>query len=168
VTSLNMTNVTIANNHARESLGAGLSVNQNVTGTLWQVTIAGNSTVGPASFASALNGGHSLVFKNTLIADNTKLFIWENTSCNQTHTGQGANYQWPAVNAGSQSELACATNTVFSDPLLGSLEDNGGLTETILPGPTSPALGTATDCPNTDQRGRSRNPTSCTPGAVEP
>ncbi len=44
VTTLDMTNVTIAGNHARTSLGAGLSVNQNVTGTLWQVTIAGNST----------------------------------------------------------------------------------------------------------------------------
>ena len=163
-----MTNVTIAGNHARESLGAGMSVNQKVTGTLWQVTIAGNSTAGPFSFAAAINGGDSLVLENTLVADNTKVFTWENTSCNRSHTGQGANYQWPAVNAGGQAELACAGNTVFQDPLLGDLADNGGLTETVMPGPTSPVLGTATGCPATDQRGRPRSATSCTPGAVEP
>ncbi len=168
LTTLDMTNVTIAANHARESLGAGMSVNQNVTGTLWQVTVAGNSTAGPFSFAAAISGGDSLVLENTLIADNTKTFIWENTSCNKTHTGQGANYQWPAVNEGGQAERACATDTVFSDPLLGDLADNGGLTETVMPGPTSPVLGTATGCPTTDQRGRPRNPSSCTPGAVEP
>jgi hypothetical protein len=168
LTTLDMTNVTIANNHARVSLGAGMTVNQNVTGTLWQVTIAGNTTAGSASFASAINGGNSIVLKNTLIADNTKVFIWENTSCNHSHTGQGANYQWPEENAGGQSELACAGNTVFADPLLGDLERNGGLTETILPEAGSPAIGTATDCPATDQRGEPRAPPSCTPGATEP
>jgi hypothetical protein len=166
--TLDMTNVTIANNHTRASLGAGMSVNQNVTGTLWQVTIAGNSTAGATSFASAINGGHSLVLKNTLIAENTKVFIWENTSCNQLHTGQGANYQWPSENAGGQAEQACAMNTVFSDPLLLGLGDNGGPTETILPGGGSPAIGTSTDCPSADQRGQPRNPVSCTPGATEP
>jgi hypothetical protein len=168
VTTLNMTNVTIADNHARTSLGAGMTVNQNVTGTAWQVTIAGNSTAGVASFASAINGGDLLVLKNTLIADNTKVFIWENTSCNRQHTGQGANFQWPDENAGGQTELACASNTVFDDPLLGGLQDNGGLTETILPEAGSPAIGTATDCPATDQRGYPRNPSSCTPGSTEP
>ena len=168
LTTLDMTNVTIADNHARTSLGAGMTVNQNVVGTVWQVTIAGNSTAGEFSFASAINGGHSLVLKNTLIADNTKVFVWENTSCNQLHTGQGANYQWPDQNAGGQTELACASNTIFADPLLGVLQDNGGLTETILPGAGSPAIGTATDCPPTDQRGHPRNPSSCTPGSTEP
>jgi len=166
--TLDMTNVTIANNHSRVNLGAGMSANQNVTGTLWQVTIAGNSTAGSTSFASAIAGGDSLVLKNTLIADNTKVFIWENTSCNRTNTGQGANYQWPNLNAGGQTELACASNTVFADPLLLSLADNGGPTETILPASASPAIGTATDCPATDQRGQPRNPASCTPGATEP
>jgi hypothetical protein len=76
-----------------------MSVNQNVIGTLWQGTIAGNSTAGPASFAAAINGG---------------------------------------------------------------------LTASVMPGPTSPVLGTAVGCPATDQRGRPRSPTTCTPGAVEP
>jgi hypothetical protein len=152
-TSLDLTNVTIAGNHTRTSLGSGMSAGGGVVGTLWQVTIAGNSTAGPASFASAIAGGDSLVLKNTLIADNSKVFTWENTSCNSTHTGQGANYQWPDENAGGQSERPCASNTVFADPLLGGLGENGGPTETIVPEPGSPALGTATGCPTTDQRG---------------
>ena len=168
VTTLNMTNVTIAGNHARESLGAGMSVNQNVTGTLWQVTLAGNSTAGEFSFASAIAGGDGLTLKNTLIADNTKIFIWENTSCNHQHTGAGANYQWPDENTGGQTELACTTSTIFVDPQLGALGSHGGLTETILPAAGSPAIGAATGCPATDQRGFPRNPSSCTPGATEP
>jgi hypothetical protein len=167
-TTLDMTNVTIANNHARVSLGAGMTVNQNVTGTLWQITIAGNSTAGAASFASAINDGRSLVLKNTVIADNSKIFVWEDTSCNLPHAGQGANYQWPDENAGGQPEQPCAGNTVFADPLLGELGNNGGLTESILLDAGSPAIGTATDCPAADQRGEPRNTTSCTPGATEP
>ena len=85
-----------------------------------------------------------------------------------TMSGQGANYQWPDTNAGAQADQACASNTVFADPQLGSLQDNGGPTATVLPGGSSPALGTATDCPATDQRGLPRNPSACTPGATEP
>jgi hypothetical protein len=168
LTTLNMTNVTVANNHGRTSLGAGLSVNQNVVGTLWHVTIAANSTAGPTSFAVALAGGNGLTLKNTLIADNTKVFVWENTSCNLQHPGQGVNFQWPDENSGGQSELPCTVASIFDDPLLGSLGYFGGLSPTILPGPGSPVLGTASDCPTHDQRGKPRSPGACTPGATEP
>src|SRR5262249_39471451 len=69
VTTLDMTNVTVAENHAHTSLGAGMSVNQNVQGTLLHVTIARNSQDGAASFASAIAGGQGLTIKNSLIAD---------------------------------------------------------------------------------------------------
>ena len=108
------------------------------------------------------------MLKNTLVADNSKVFVWENTSCNQQHAGEGANYQWPDENEGGQNELACADNTIFEDPLLLELGDNGGLTETMMLDPGSPAVGTASDCPSFDQRGVPRDPASCTPGATEP
>jgi hypothetical protein len=168
IQSLDMTNVTVADNHARESLGAGMTVESSIGGTLWQVTIAGNSTAGPASFAAAISNGSSLVLKNTLIADNTKVFPWEDTSCNVTMAGQGANDQWPDENAGGQAEQACASNTLFVDPQLTALQDNGGPTATILPDPSSPVLDSATGCPPNDQRGLPRNPAVCTPGATEP
>jgi hypothetical protein len=168
LTTLDMTNVTVAENHARTSLGAGMSVNQNVQGTLLHVTIARNSQEGATSFASAIAGGQGLTIKNSLIADNTKVFMWENTSCNATHPSGGGNIQWPDKNAGGQNELPCADNITFGDPVLGALADNGGPTLTIMPSSTGPASGAATGCPATDQRGQPRNAASCTAGAVEP
>ena len=162
--TLAMTNDTVAGNHARTGLGAGLAVADGITGALRHVTIARNSNEGAASFASALAGGSGLDVSNSVIADNAKVFIWENTSCNQSHSGIGS-FQWPDHNAGGQSELACASVT-FQSPGLGPLQDNGGPTPTILP--TVQALnGAADNCPATDQRGQPRPPQDCTPGAVE-
>lgn len=163
--TLNMTNVTVAENHARTSLGAGMSVNSGITGTLSHVTIARNSQEGATSFASALAGGNGLTIRNSLIADNSKVFIWENTSCNATHSGNG-NVQWPETNAGGQAELACATVT-FVDPLLGPLQGNGGTTRTILPALPAVIGSVSTNCASADQRGQPRS-APCTPGAVEP
>jgi hypothetical protein len=162
--TLGMTNVTVAGNHARTGLGAGMTVASGVSGTLHQVTLARNSNEGATSFASALAGGQGLTVTNSLIADNSKVFIWENTSCNATHSGSGS-LQWPTQNAGGQTELACAGVT-FLDPGLGALASNGGPTQTILPAnPAVHGAGTAS-CPATDQRGLPR-PQPCTPGAVE-
>lgn len=168
VTSLAMTNVTVAENQARSSLGAGMAVSAAVVGTLSQVTIARNGNTGAASFASAIAGGGGLTIDNSILADNTKVFVWENTSCNLTHPSGGGNLQWPAVNEGGQDELPCTADILFADPLLGPLADNGGPTRTILPGAGSPAIGAAADCPPTDQRGEPRDTASCTAGAVEP
>jgi hypothetical protein len=55
---------------------------------------------------------------------------------------------------------------LVADPLLGELGDNGGETETMLPGSSSPAVGLGTGCPETDQRGEPRGE-PCTAGAVE-
>lgn len=162
--TLSMTNVTVAGNHARTGLGAGLSINNNITGTLHHVTIARNSNEGATSFASAINGGAGLTLTNSLVADNEKVFIYENTSCNVTHSGAG-NIQWPDVNANGSAELPCATVS-FVDPVIGALEDNGGPTPTILP--SSPlVIRSVAGCPATDQRGLSRSE-PCTPGATEP
>jgi len=166
-TSLDMTNCTVADNHARGSLGAGMSVNPNVVGTLLNVTLAGNSNEGATSFASALSGGQGLTLQNCLIADNAKVFTWENTSCNHTHSG-GGSIQWPDTNAGGQSELECVGGILFSDPELGPLQDNGGPTPTRMPSASGPAVGIGAGCPATDQRGEPRPTTHCTAGAIEP
>jgi hypothetical protein len=162
--TLNMTNVTVAENHARTSLGAGLAINNNITGVMHHVTIARNSNEGPTSFASAISGGNSIALTNSIVADNTKVFIFENTSCNVTHSG-GGNVQWPDFNAAGGPELPCATVS-FVDPGIGALQDNGGFSPTILP--TAPVvIRSVTGCPTTDQRGLLRGE-PCTPGATEP
>jgi hypothetical protein len=163
--TLSMTNSTVAENRARTSLGAGMSVAAGITGSLQHVTLARNHNEGPTSFASAISGGTGLTLGNSLIADNSKVFIWENTSCNATHAGS-ATFQWPQQNAGGQGELACATGTTFLDAEIGALGWSGGPTPTIAP--NHPALDGAApaSCPATDQRGVARA-TPCTPGAVE-
>ena len=75
---------------------------------------------------------------------------------------------------------ATATDLLVSDPMLGPLADNGGLTLTRLPFASSPAVNagsfsasdtaTSTDCALVDQRGISRPqgaPLRCDIGAVE-
>ena len=163
--TFNMTNSTVAENTARTSLGSGLGVASGVTGTLRHVTIARNHNTGATSFASAISGGNGLTLTSSLIADNSKVFIWENTSCNVTHPGS-ATFQWPQQNAGGQNELACSSSTTFLNAGIGPLAWSGGPTPTIAP--TNAALdGAATSgCPATDQRGAPRGAT-CTSGAVE-
>lgn len=163
--SLTMINSTVAGNLARTSLGAGLSIASGMTGTLRNVTIARNHNSGATSFASAIAGGANVTVANSLIADNSKVFVWEDVSCNATHPG-GATYQWPAVNAGGEAERPCATTTTFLNAQLGALGWMGGPTPVIPPG--NPALDGAapSNCPATDQNGTPRGAT-CTPGAVE-
>ncbi|MCW2606390.1 MAG: polymorphic outer membrane protein [Frankiales bacterium] len=54
-----------------------------------------------------------------------------------------------------------------TDPQLRPLASNGGPTRTQALGPRSPALGAATDCPRTDQRGFPRPRRRCDVGAYE-
>jgi hypothetical protein len=163
--TLNMTNVTLANNFATGNLGAGMAVADGITGALRHLTIVRNSNTGSASFGSAIAGGAGLTLDNSLIVDNEKVFIWENTSCTATHSGNG-NVQWPEYNAGGQPELPCATGTTFQDVPIGPLQNNGGFTNTIMPTDSS-IIESLTGCTGSDQRGVPRG-TTCTPGAVEP
>ena len=142
-----------------------MAVASGVTGALRHVTLARNHNTGSTSFASAISGGNGLSLNSSLVADNSKVFIWENTSCNVTHPGS-ATFQWPQQNAGGQNELACSASTTFLNAGIGPLAWSGGPTPTIAP--THAALdGAATSgCPATDQRGAARGAT-CTPGAVE-
>jgi hypothetical protein len=163
--TLAMTNVTVAENRARTGLGAGLAVASGVTGTLHHVTLARNHNDGATSFASALAGGAGLAITNGLVADNSKVFVWEDTSCNVTHGG-GPVWQWPATNAGGEAELPCAPAPTFLDPQLGPLSWSGGSTPTIVPRAAALDGAATSGCPASDQRGAPRGST-CTPGAAE-
>ncbi len=162
--TLSMTNDTVAENRASTGLGAGMAVAAAIAGTLRHLTIARNANSGDASFASALSGGDGLTVSNCVVADNAKVFIWENTSCNATHPG-GGTYQWPDHNAGGQSELPC-TSVTFANPALGRLEIQDGATATIPPALPALRHAAGSGCAATDQRGFARGQ-PCTPGAVE-
>jgi hypothetical protein len=110
------------------------------------------------------NGGgtaRNVTFVNsraTGVSVSNSLFV--NTNCNASLTGSN-NLQWPPG-------VACAAMIRFADPLIGAIGDNGGPTPTFLPAAGGPVENVGVNCPQTDQRGHSRNMSSCAAGAVEP
>jgi hypothetical protein len=148
-------NVTIAENTAFGSNGAGLWLGHDPTGTIESSTIANNHSTADGQVAGAMFGS-GLALKNTIIAGNTAQYT---PGCDAKHDSAGGNLQWP-------DGALCSSAPKVADPLLGELEDNGGPTETMLPGAGSPAIGLGADCTGTDQRGEPRGKT-CTAGAVE-
>jgi hypothetical protein len=157
-----MTNVTIAENVATGSNGGGLWLSNQPAGMLLNCTIANNHADGqyPGDWnagAGAVFGGHTgLVLKNSLVSGNTG--TW-GPSCDNPLGSGGGNIQWTGA-------APCASDITVADPLLGSLGENGGPTETMLPAASSPARMAGSDCPGTDQRGRPRGE-PCTSGAVQ-
>ena len=153
--TMTLTNVTVSSNSA--IAGGGIVNFDNLT--LTNATVSGNS-------ASALGGGilnaADAVLNNSIIASNTP----QNCAGTSVITSEGHNLE----NADGCAFTA-PSDLTHTDPLLGSLQDNGGPTEThaLLPG--SPAIDAGSgDCPppTTDQRGVARpQGTACDIGAYE-
>ena len=153
--TVEMTNVTIAENTATGSNGGGLWLGHTPTGTLRNCTIANNHATAMGVVAGAIFGD-GLTLVNTIVAGNTAMY---RPGCDVARTDGGANLQWP-------DGALCTTAPLVADPLLGALSDNGGGADTLVPGAGSPARGIGTSCPPTDQLGKPRGAT-CTAGAVE-
>lgn len=160
-----LTNVTIAGNSALDSLAGAIAAN-GVTGTFRNCTIADNHADDTDSFAGALTGAGSLTLLNTIISGNTGGNEYNPVSCTETAGGGSNNLQFPAEQVSGQTDTPCVAGIAFADPLLAPLADNGGptLTMELLAG--SPAIGAGADCPETDQRGISRD-ASCDIGAFQ-
>lgn len=151
----NLTNTTIAENTATGSNGGGLWLSGPPTGTILNCTIANNASVATDQIAGAIFGS-GLALQNSLISGNTAMWT---PGCNETHTDNGGNMQWP-------DGALCTDSLLVSDPLLDALQINGGTTETMAPAAQSPARQSGTDCPTTDQLDNPRVE-PCTAGAVE-
>jgi hypothetical protein len=159
---LSVTNSTLHDNTAT-GLGGGLSLLGTNSGTLTNLTIAGNQ----ALFAAGIAGGSGVTLNNSIIA-NTAVNGFNPINCNDPLTDGGGNLQFPSMRSGGDSDTTapCASGITFADPILSPLEDNGGPTETMLPASDSPARGSGSSCPGEDQRGIARA-AACTSGAVE-
>jgi uncharacterized repeat protein (TIGR01451 family) len=143
-TSFGLTNVTIVGNHA-DWVGGGIVGGS--AGTSLRNTIVANNT--------AANGGNPWNIQK---------------NCSSTMGDGGGNLQWPTLNPSDANDRRCAAGVTFADPLLAPLAANGGLTQTMLPLPGSPAFDRGVSCPppTADQRGivRPQGP-ACDIGAVE-
>lgn len=153
--SVQMTNTTIAENTASGSNGGGVWLGNSPTGMMKNVTIANNHSTAPGQVAGGIFGS-GLTLVNTIVANNTAMYT---PTCDQKRADGSGNLQWP-------SGSLCTATPLIADPLLGTLADNGGDTQTMMPGAGGPAQGIATGCPPTDQLGHAR-PEPCTAGAVE-
>jgi hypothetical protein len=139
----------------------GLWVNESSL-NLVNTTFFSNS---PGGLSVELYGGAAANVRNATFVDSgsdsdvsayNSVFV--RVSCS---TSQGAG------NVQSPQSGTCPANTIFADPKLAALADNGGPTQTMMPAADSPVLGIGRNCPTTDQRGQPRSTSTCDSGAVE-
>ena len=163
----------------RESLFAGNRGGRNVdgqeiggwSGGLWvnesslnlvNTTFNDNS---PGGLSVELYGGATATVRNATFVDSESSpsvsaysSVFVNVPCDTTSGTD--NVQFPR--SGS-----CPSDTIYADPKLAALADNGGPTQSMLPAMDSSVLGVGNGCPATDQRGRPRSASGCDAGAVE-
>jgi CSLREA domain-containing protein len=165
--ALMLSNVTVAENRADS--GGGLYNAENTQKPLGLVntTILSNTNETATPGAGILNTGSPILLKNTLLAFNEPL-----GNCAGSINSAGHN-----LSSDSTCSLTSTGDLAGTDPLVGPLEDNGGVilpygghtpTNALLPG--SPAIngGTNVGCPAVDQRGLTRpHGPACDIGAFE-
>ncbi len=165
---LTITDSTISGNSAG---GAGGGI-YNFAGGVVTIT---DSTISENSGSGGAGGivGGSVTTGATIIAGN----IGGNCGGSSGFVDVGYNLTNDAT--GTACGFTRSTDKVNVNPDLGSLADNGGLTETMLPALSSPAtdaiptgttLNGVSVCPGTDQRGYARpgpGESDCSIGAVE-
>ena len=155
-----LTNVTFSGNSAPNNGGGGM-FNYGSSPTLMNVTFSGNSAGVGGGFYN-YQGGTAQI-RNTI--------FWGNTS-----SGSGAqifydHFGTPNISDSiMQDGYAGGTNIITDDPILGTLGNYGGSTETIpiLAGSSAIDTGNDSTCPATDQRGMTRpQGAHCDIGAFE-
>lgn len=165
---LSILNSTITGNkgNGSVSMGAGIYVGVNAKATITNTTIADNIANWQAG---GIYGGLNVTLKNSILANNIALNGGNNWNikhnCFEPMTNGGGNLQYPAP-----IDKPCTAGILIDDPNLGTLANNGGLTQTraLLPG--SAASQNATGCPTTDQRAVTRAKpagSNCDSGAFE-
>jgi Bacterial Ig-like domain (group 3) len=192
--TLTLTDSTVSGN-ATSNSDAGI-LNYGGTMTIIDSTISANTGGGTAG-AGIRNIGAMTIIASTISA-NTGGGIYSGQGATAAlgativagNTGSNclaydpaslssAGYNLTNDTNGNACAFTAATDLVNKNPALGPLAKNGGPTQTMLPGSTSPADGVipnpttlrgVTVCPGTDQRGVARpglGETRCTIGAVE-
>lgn len=157
--SPSLTNVTFSGNTA-SAYGGGLYSAQNCFPTLKNVTFWGNT-------ADTSGGGIAFIGNYPPTVTNT--ILWENTP-DQIYTDQVGIFGDVTYSVIQGVDVYPGEGNINTDPLLQSLADNGGFTQTHALGTGSSAIDTGDlgNCPATDQRGIARpQGEGCDIGAYE-
>jgi hypothetical protein len=157
-----MTNVTFYNNYANRRGGA--IANETSSPVLNHVTIYGNSSTVQASGGMANFTNSDPVIRNSI--------LWNDTPQEFVNTDTGADNPqiYDSIVQGGCPAGGVCTNVLSADPVLGSLANNGGFTQTMGLNVSSPAVdaGNVGTCATTDQRGITRPQNgACDMGAYE-
>jgi len=145
--TLTINNSTLTGNSST-NFGGAISLASGVTANIKNITVAGNT--------SSANGG-GLHSNNT-----TALNIYNSIFANNTATGNNDCYlQAGTVTVNTKNLIMvgnCGTAASTANPGLGALASNGGNTQTMSIGVSSPAYnaGDNASCLPTDQRGTAR------------
>ena len=166
--ALTFINSTFFKNISTKGVGGAMASFGN-TGSLTNLTFAGNQASGGPGYFGAAIFGDNLTVRNTLFANNTTNDCGSPMACRAPGSSGSPNLQWPNKHLiCTNPDPLCTSGTQFKDPLLPTaLAYNGGPTATLKPAAGSPAYNTGTSCPATDQRGVARPPSACTQGAVQ-
>ena len=143
--SLIMTNVTVSGN---TTPGAGGGLYTKCPATITNSTIAYNS--GSTGGGIYISNPGTATLKNTIVAFNT------GGNANQAITSLGNN-----IDSGATLGLSQSGDRSNTDPLLATLQNNGGFTKThaLLAGSAAINTGALSGAPALDQRGISRDAT---------
>lgn len=144
--SLQLVNSTVAKNSAL--LGGAIYTSRDADAPFNNSVFLTNGTIHENSAESVVNGqGDSVSLKNTIIASTT------GPACSGLITSLGGN-----LATDTTCGLTAPGDLPGRNPLLGPLQNNGGLTDThaLLAGSPAIDAGSATGCPATDQRGDPR------------
>ncbi len=141
--TLIVANATISGNNSGAIFASG-------TATITNSTIAGNTGPPGGNTGGVLSfGSGAVTLNNTIVANNAGSGGAGQCSAaaGGTITDGGGNLQFP--------DALCGATIPVADPLLGTLADNGGPTQTMALQPGSPAIdrGVALNCTLFDQRG---------------
>ena len=132
--TINITNSTISGNSG--AYGGGIITFNNTALTITSSTISNNSS---QNFGGGvLEQANGAIIRNTIIADNTAGTT--NPDVSGTFNSEGYNLIENVSNATINETQNAGTNITGQDPMLGTLQNNGGMTQTqaLLPG--SPAI----------------------------
>lgn len=176
ICSPTLSNVTFSGNHSvrrgaamYNNSGGSTSTTGTVSPTLNNVTFSGNTVGFTAPDQGVMynnvtgNGITRPVLNNVIMwgSDTAPIFN-EGTAASELNDS--------IVQDGCPVGSNCYGNMIYTDPLLGPLQDNGGFTQTMQPEVGSPAIdaGNNATCEATDQRGAARPYGDyCDIGAVE-
>jgi hypothetical protein len=156
---LTVTNSTFAENSAIIR-GGGIHVESPAAAALHFVTFNHNALASSNVGGGGINTANAVVrMKNSVVANSVQ------GNCSGAVISEGYN-----ISSDPQCEFTLPSDRKLTNPYLGTLANNGGLTLTYMPFPPSPAIdqGQCVAGINTDQRGVNRPAgLSCDIGAVE-